>query len=64
MFSPALALVRPTSRAAGSSQHGQGRGMRGLQLHLKDLQAQFGLGLEDAAKKLGVCATTLKRACR
>jgi hypothetical protein len=38
--------------------------MRGLQLHLKDLQAQFGLGLEDAAKKLGVCATTLKRACR
>ena len=37
--------------------------MRGLRLHLKDVQAQFGLGLKAAAKNLGVCATTLKRAC-
>ena len=28
------------------------------------LQAQFGLGLKDAASNLGICATTLKRACR
>lgn len=28
------------------------------------LQAHFGLGLRDAADRLGICATTLKRACR
>ena len=27
-------------------------------------QEQFGVALKDAAAKLGVCATTLKRACR
>lgn len=54
----------PIGRAAGPSQHGQGRGMRGLRLRLKDMQAQFGLGLKAAAKNLGVSTTTLKRACR
>ena len=28
------------------------------------LQSQFGLGLKEAAANLGMCATTLKRACR
>ena len=27
-------------------------------------QAHFGLGLREAADRLGICATTLKRACR
>ncbi len=32
--------------------------------YLCDTQAHFGLGLKDAADRLGICATTLKRACR
>lgn len=30
----------------------------------KDLEAHFGYSLADAALKLGVCKTTIKRACR
>ena len=42
-----------------------GRGSRvGAELTLRDLQNNFGLGLKEAASHLGVCTTTLKRACR
>ena len=30
----------------------------------EDLEKHFGLGLKEAALQLGVCNTTLKRACR
>lgn len=36
----------------------------GRKLTLEVLQTQFGKGLKDAAESLGMCATTLKRACR
>ncbi|KAK9868521.1 hypothetical protein WJX84_003456 [Apatococcus fuscideae] len=36
----------------------------GKRLQLQDLQVQFGVGLREAAKRLGICPTTLKRACR
>ncbi len=39
-------------------------GGAGKRLRFEDLQAQFGLGLKEAAANLGICATTLKRACR
>lgn len=39
-------------------------GGTGSQLSWEDLQARFNLGLKEAAADLGVCATTLKRACR
>jgi hypothetical protein len=35
-----------------------------VRLTLADLQGQFGVGLKDAANRLGICPTTLKRACR
>lgn len=42
-----------------------GRGSRaGADLTLRDLQNHFGLGLKEAASALGICTTTLKRACR
>ena len=34
------------------------------QVTLQDLQNQFGYGLKEAAARLGICPTTLKRACR
>ncbi|DBA77131.1 hypothetical protein WJX77_003017 [Trebouxia sp. C0004] len=39
-------------------------GKPGKKLRLADLQSQFGVGLKEAANKLGICPTTLKRACR
>lgn len=36
----------------------------GRRLTYEDLQAQFGKGLKEAAANMGICATTLKRACR
>lgn len=36
----------------------------GRKLTLDVLQTQFGKGLKEAAESLGMCATTLKRACR
>ncbi|CAG9466545.1 unnamed protein product [Pedinophyceae sp. YPF-701] len=36
----------------------------GRKLTLADLEAHFHLGLKEAAADLGVCPTTLKRACR
>ncbi|KAL6780391.1 hypothetical protein ACKKBF_B13330 [Auxenochlorella protothecoides x Auxenochlorella symbiontica] len=40
------------------------RGGGACRLTLRDLQAQFGHGVKDAARNLGVCVTTLKRSCR
>ena len=45
-------------------------GMKGLNtkagasLTFEDLQSHFGVGLKEAAAALGICVTTLKRACR
>ncbi len=39
-------------------------GKPGVRLTLEDLQSQFGVGLKEAANRLGICLTTLKRACR
>lgn len=39
-------------------------GKPGVRLTLEDLQSQFGVGLKEAASRLGICPTTLKRACR
>lgn len=39
-------------------------GLPGRGLTIEDLQQNFGYGLKTAAMRLGVCATTLKRACR
>lgn len=36
----------------------------GRKLTLDVLKTQFGKGLKEAAESLGMCATTLKRACR
>ena len=33
-------------------------------LSREDLDRHFGYGLKEAARRLGVCKTTLKRACR
>lgn len=36
----------------------------GASLTFEDLQSHFGVGLKEAAAALGICVTTLKRACR
>ena len=39
-------------------------GKPGKRLQLTDLQSQFGVGLKEAANRLGICPTTLKvRTC-
>lgn len=48
-------------RAASAAGHHAGNGRK---LRFEDLQSQFGCGLKAAARNLGVCPTTLKRACR
>jgi RWP-RK domain len=57
-----------TDNNNGRYRHGGGGGYRnpksGVKLTLADLQGQFGVGLKEAATQLGVCTTTLKRACR
>jgi hypothetical protein len=58
------------SSAGGNTTNGKYKqsGIRnaksGVKLTLADLQGQFGVGLKEAAGQLGVCTTTLKRACR
>lgn len=42
----------------------RGSSYQGAKLTYEDLQGQFGKGIKDAAKDLGICTTTLKRACR
>eukprot|EP00210_Caulerpa_lentillifera_P002873 g2743.t1 len=39
-------------------------GGAGKRLSYSDLEKHFGHGLKDAANRLGICPTTLKRACR
>ncbi len=55
-------------RCAGSRRRrGKGSGNAGKpgkKLRLEQLQSHFGVGLKEAASRLGICATTLKRACR
>ena len=48
---------------AGGGGHGKSN-YQGAKLSYEDLQGQFGKGIKDAAKALGICTTTLKRACR
>ncbi|KAL4424685.1 hypothetical protein ABPG77_004492 [Micractinium sp. CCAP 211/92] len=55
-------------RGGASSQRSRRRagnpGKPGVRLTLADLQSHFGVGLKEAAARLGICPTTLKRACR
>jgi hypothetical protein len=53
-----LAAGRRKARGVGNP------GKPGKRLRLEDLQSQFGVGLKEAANRLGICPTTLKRACR
>ncbi len=39
-------------------------GKPGKRLRLEDLQGQFGVGLKEAANRLGICPTTLKARAR
>jgi hypothetical protein len=56
----ATAYMQPEISAGNSSaRHGTHR-----PLTREELEAQFGYGLKEAAARLGVCSTTLKRACR
>eukprot|EP00884_Botryococcus_braunii_P002861 jgi/Botrbrau1/12576/Bobra.0169s0109.2 len=43
---------------------GGNSGKPGKKLKYEDLRSQFGVGLKEAASRLGICPTTLKRACR
>ncbi|KAK9835194.1 hypothetical protein WJX81_005064 [Elliptochloris bilobata] len=56
------------SQDAGSLEGGlhnnRTAGGAGKRLSLAELQAHFNLGLREAANRLGICPTTLKRACR
>ena len=48
-------------RAAKRKAKGAGNpGKPGKKLRLEDLQSQFGVGLKEAANRLGICPTTLK----
>ena len=47
--------------AAKRKARGAGNpGKPGKKLRLEDLQSQFGVGLKEAANRLGICPTTLK----
>ena len=47
--------------AASRKMKGTGNpGKPGKKLRLEDLQSQFGVGLKEAANRLGICPTTLK----
>ena len=52
----------PPATAAAATASAAGK--PGVRLTLADLQSQFGVGLKEAASRLGICPTTLKRACR
>jgi hypothetical protein len=61
----ATGSTKPHSRGASAVARKPSRGGRsGANLSLADLQSQFGVGLKEAAAALGICTTTLKRACR
>ena len=49
------------ARAVRRKGKGNGNpGKPGKRLRLEDLQSQFGVGLKEAANRLGICPTTLK----
>eukprot|EP00884_Botryococcus_braunii_P010423 jgi/Botrbrau1/19382/Bobra.0338s0012.1 len=53
--------ITPEERPEINNRIGGGAGRR---LTFEDLQACFAYGLRDAASRLNICPTTLKRACR
>ncbi|CAL8467791.1 g7329 [Coccomyxa elongata] len=55
---------QPDSTAQEASFNNRVGGGAGKRLSLQELQAQFGVGLREAAANLRICPTTLKRACR
>ncbi|PSC71723.1 exportin-1-like isoform X2 [Micractinium conductrix] len=58
---------RRRGKGDGGSRRRKGSGnpgKPGVRLTMADLQSQFGVGLKEAASRLGICPTTLKRACR
>lgn len=55
---------RGGNRGGGGSGNNRVGGGAGKRLTYEELQAKFGMGLKEAAAALGICATTLKRACR
>jgi hypothetical protein len=64
-FDGVLKNTSAGTRNPTSTKDGGGRSAKsGVKLTLADLQGQFGVGLKEAANQLGVCTTTLKRACR
>ena len=53
------------ARAVRRKGRGNGNpGKPGKRLRLEDLQSQFGVGLKEAANRLGICPTTLKVGAR
>nr|BBA57679.1 nitrate assimilation regulatory protein [Parachlorella kessleri] len=66
---PSRSGARSTGTAGDRPSRRRGKGSGnpgkpGVRLSLEDLQSQFGVGLKEAAARLGICPTTLKRACR
>jgi hypothetical protein len=56
--------VKGVGGGGGGGEGGQKIIHQGARLTYDDLRGQFGKGIKDAAKALGICTTTLKRACR
>jgi len=57
-------LERANSSGQTTKNDNRLGGGAGKRLTFKDLQGCFGVGLKEAAAQLGICPTTLKRACR
>ena len=53
-----------TARASKGERETRGASSSRAALTKEDLEKHFGYGLSEAARRLGVCNTTLKRACR
>lgn len=57
-------LARTMAQVADSDWEPRDHPANRALLSREDLDRHFGYGLEEAARRLGVCKTTLKRACR